>query len=125
MSFMRCHVLGRHVLHGAAHLVDHLLHQLVAQLVHQLVEALLGLGRLEVVGVELAHLAGEVVGQQVEAHVAIVGGGLRVLGAALVAASSPRRGGRCRWRGAPRRRCRRARALISSYTPPRSCWSRR
>ena len=79
------HVFGRHVLHRAAHLVDHLLHQLLAQLVHQLVEALLGLGRLEVVGVELADLAGEVVGQQVESHVAVVGRGLRVLGPPLVA----------------------------------------
>ena len=80
------HVGRRHVLHGAAHLVDHLLHQLLAEPVHQLLEALAGLRRLEVVRLELAHLAGEVVGHQVEPHVALGGGVTSVLLATRIAA---------------------------------------
>ncbi len=79
------HVLGGHVLHRPRHLVDHLLHQLLFQLLHQLLEPLLRLGRLEVVRIQLADLAGEVVGHQVEAHVAILRGRLRILGPTLVA----------------------------------------
>ena len=78
------HVLGGHVLHRARHLVDHLLHQLLFELLHQLLEALLRLGRLEVVRVEFADLPGEVVGHQVEAHVAVLRCRLRVLGPPLV-----------------------------------------
>ncbi len=69
----------------AGHLIDHLLHQLLFELLHQLIEALLGLLRLEVVRVEFADLAGQIVGHQVEAHVALVGSGLGVLGSTLVA----------------------------------------
>jgi len=65
------HGLGRHVLHGRRHLIDALLHELLAQSVHQLLEALRGLCALEVVGRQLAHLAGEVVGQHVETEVAV------------------------------------------------------
>ena len=54
------------------------------QLVHQLVEALLGLFRLEVVRVEFADLAGEVVGHQIETHVAFLGCGSGVLCSAFV-----------------------------------------
>ena len=65
------HVLRRHVLHRTAHLLEQLLRQLLAQLVDQLLEPVLRLGRLEVVLLQLAHLAGQVVGQQVEAQVAL------------------------------------------------------
>ena len=64
----RCHhvfhasgVFGAHVFHGTGHLVDHLLHQLVFELLHQLFESLLRLIRFEVVALELAHLACQVV----------------------------------------------------------------
>ena len=87
MSFIRWHVLRRHVLHRAAHLVDHLLHQLLAELVHQLLEPLRSLRRLEVVRRQLADLAGEVVGQHVEPEVAVHRSVAGVLGAALVAAA--------------------------------------
>ena len=85
MSFIRCMSCGGHVLHRPRHLLDHLLHQLLADLVEQLLEALRGLGRLEVVGLQLANLAGEVVGQHVEAEVAIGGAVACRLGASLVA----------------------------------------
>jgi hypothetical protein len=81
------HVLGGHVLHAGRHLVDHLLHQLLLELLHQLLEALLRLLALEVVGAEFAHLAGQVVGQHVEAEVALRGSVLRCGGAPLVAAA--------------------------------------
>ena len=71
MSFMRCMSAGDMPCIGAAHLVDHLLHELFAQPVHQLLEALPGLRRLEVVGLQLAYLAGQVGGHQVEAQVAL------------------------------------------------------
>ena len=78
----RHHVLG--ALHGRGvgvghrpgHLVEVLLGELLAQLVHQLVEALLGLGRLEVVVRQALHLAGEVGREHVEVHVLLGGGGL-------------------------------------------------
>ena len=83
--FHALHVFGRHVLHGRRHLVDHLLGQLLAQLLHQLLEPLLRLTRLEVVGLQLAHLAGQIVGQHVEAELAVHGLVLRVLLAPRVA----------------------------------------
>ncbi len=78
------HVLRGHVLHGTGHLVDHLLHQLLFETFHQLVEARLGLFRLEVVRVEFADLAGEVVGHQIETHVAFLGCGAGVFGSPFV-----------------------------------------
>ena len=66
MSFIRGHVLGRHVAHRAGHLVEVALHQLLAELVDQLLELLAGLARRELVVLEVAHLAGEVGRQQVE-----------------------------------------------------------
>ncbi len=68
------HVLRRHALDALGHLVDDLLHHLLAEPFHQLLEALPGLARLEVVGAQLAHLAGQVVGHQVELHLPVGGG---------------------------------------------------
>ena len=79
------HVLGGHVLHRTGHLIDHLLHELLFELLHELFEALLRLGRLEVVRIELADLAREIVGHQVQPHVAVLRCRLGVLGTALVA----------------------------------------
>ena len=58
------------------------------------------LGRVEVVALQLAHLAGEVVGQHVEAEVALHRRVAREVGAALVAAllGLVRAGSRCAWR---------------------------
>jgi hypothetical protein len=80
------HVGGRHALHRPRHPVDDLLHQLLAKTVLQLFEAPRCLARLERVGVELAHLAGEVVGHQVESQSAVGGCLSGSGGAALVAA---------------------------------------
>ena len=66
MSFMRCHLLGRHVLHALGHLVEVALHQLLAQLVHQLLEPLARGVVHELVLLQLLHLAGEVGRQHVE-----------------------------------------------------------
>ena len=78
-------VLGRHLLHRPAHLLEELVGELLAELVEQLLEAPRRLLRLEVVLGQLAHLAGEVVGQEVEAHVAVHGRLAGGLGAPLVA----------------------------------------
>ena len=78
-------VLGRHLLHRPAHLLEELVGELLAQPVEQRLEAARRLLRLEVVLLQLADLAGEVVGQEVEPHVAVhrrLPGGL---GPALVA----------------------------------------
>ena len=71
MSFVRGEVLRRHRLHRAAHLLEQLVGELLAQPVHQRLEPARRLGRLEVVLLQLADLAGEVVGQEVEAHLAV------------------------------------------------------
>ena len=60
MSFMRGMSSGVMFCIAPAIWSTYLLHQLLAQLVDQLLEALRGLGRLEVVALQLAHLAGEV-----------------------------------------------------------------
>ena len=56
----RLHVLGRHVAHRAHHLVELRVEQFLLQLLHQLLELLARFGRLELVVLQLAHLAGEV-----------------------------------------------------------------
>ena len=86
-------VFGGHALHGTGHLIDHLLRQLLTDLVEQLLESLRGLGRLEVVCLQLADLSGEIVGQHVEAEVAVGGGVARRLRSPFVAAAL---GGLCR-----------------------------
>ena len=78
-------VLGRHLLHRPAHLLEQLVGELLAQAVEQSLEAARRLLRLEVVLLQLADLAGEVVGQEVEAHVAVHRRLACGLGAALVA----------------------------------------
>ena len=78
-------VLRRELLHRPAHLLEQLVGQLLAQPVEQGLEAAGRLGRLEVVLLQLADLAGEIVGQEVEAHVALGGGLPSRLGAPLVA----------------------------------------
>ena len=74
MSFMRGRCLRRELLHRPADLLEQLVRQLLAQPVEQGLEALGRLGRLEVVLLELTDLAGEIVGQEVELHVALGGG---------------------------------------------------
>jgi hypothetical protein len=78
------HVARGHVLHALGHLVDHLLHELLAQPVEHLLETLLGLARLEVVGAQFAHLAGQVVRHEIESHVALGGHLAGGVGAPLV-----------------------------------------
>ncbi len=73
-------VLGGHLLHRPAHLLEELAGELLAEAVEQLLEAPRRLLRLEVVLLELADLAGEVVGEEVELHRPIhrrLPGGLR------------------------------------------------
>ena len=82
------HVLGRHRLDGPGHAVDVRVEHLLAEPLDQLVEPPLGLGRGEVVVLELAHHAREVRGQHLQLHVALVGGALRRLGPARVAAGA-------------------------------------
>ena len=86
-------VFGRHALHGTRHLIDHLLRQLLADLVEQLLEPLRSLSRLEVVGLQFADFAGKVVGQHVEAEVAVGGCISCSLGSAFVATALCRLGG--------------------------------
>ncbi|MBK9181371.1 MAG: hypothetical protein IPM45_17780 [Acidimicrobiales bacterium] len=68
------HLLGAHVAHGPGHLVDVALHQLLAEPVEELLEPLLGLGRREVVLLQLAHLAGKVGRQEIEPRPTLGGG---------------------------------------------------
>ncbi len=103
MSFMRCMSSGVMFCIALGHLVDRLLHQLLAQLVHHLLEPSLRVGRLEVVRTELANLAGEVVGHQVEPHVAFGRGGAGRVGPPFVAAVLGIAQGVLDRRGAPRR----------------------
>ncbi len=78
------HVLGGHVLHAFGHLVDVALHQLLAELVHQLLEPALGLAGGEVVALQLLDPSGQVVGEHVEAEVALRRGLAGELGPPLV-----------------------------------------
>ena len=71
MSFIRCMSSGVMFCIAPDICSTIWLRQLLADLVEQLLEALRGLRRLEVVCLQLAHLAGEVVGQHVEAEVAV------------------------------------------------------
>ena len=59
---------------------------MLAQFVHQLLEALLRLATLEVVGLQFAHLASQIVRQHVEAEVALGRGIAGRLGTSFVAA---------------------------------------
>ncbi len=74
MSFMRGHVLGRHVLHRAGQLVDVLLHELLTQPFGQLGESLLRVGRYEVVLFETLHLTRKILREHVELEVPFIRG---------------------------------------------------
>ena len=65
------HGLGRHVAHGAGHLVEPALGELLAELVEQLLEPLAGLVGHEVVLLQLADHAVEVRRQEVQLHAAL------------------------------------------------------
>ena len=133
MSFMRAMSSG--VMDSTApvmrltYAVEHLL----AQLLDQLLEALLGLGRGEVVALQLAHHAGQVGRQHLELHVALVGRALGGLGPARVAGLGAPRGpgGRSRRarpappRAAPRRSRRRRRRGRSGRAAPGARWRSR
>ena len=66
------HVLGTDIAHRAGHLVEVALHELLAQLVGELLELLSGLGRRELVVLQLADLPGEVGRQHVELGVLLL-----------------------------------------------------